>query len=103
MIQVTFTTFELDPSTQGWIERPVAELVADGDEVTISGPHADWVDPDIAIVDPQTHQRTTRQDDAEGWARLLPFAYREGDLAVEVNEVEAAAPAGATFHYPGTA
>jgi hypothetical protein len=90
MIQVNFTTFERDPDTKEWIELPVARLLADGDEVSISGPHADWINADLAIVDPETVQRVTRADGAERWARLLPFAYRSGDLHVKVIEVAAA-------------
>ncbi len=97
MIHVRFTTFER--SKNEWVERPVAELVADGDEVTIAGPHADWISPEISIVDPETGQRVTRGDDAERWARLLPFAYQDGDIAVEVMDAPAAQPAGAAFHY----
>jgi hypothetical protein len=99
MIQVRFTTFELDPGNDQWVEVPVAELVADGDQVTISGPHADWISLDISIVDPETGDRITRDDDAERWASLLPFAYRDGDLSADVAEVAVAAPAAAAFHY----
>lgn len=99
MVQVRFTTFEFDADVEEWIERPVAELLADGHELTISGPHADWISPDIRIVDPETGERVTRDDDAERWARLLPLAYREGDLNVELAEVAIAEPAGAAFHY----
>ena len=99
MVQVHFTTFELDAEANQWIELPVAEFVADGDELTISGPHADWISPDISIVDPETGQPVARNPDAERWARLLPFAYREGDIIVEVAEVPVAEPAGAAFHY----
>lgn len=97
MIHVRFTTFER--SDEEWIEMPVAEVVADGGELTITGPRADWIDPEISIVDPETRQRVTRADDAERWARLLPFAYRNGDIAVDVSETPAAEPAGAAFHY----
>jgi hypothetical protein len=45
MLEVNFTTFELDPRTNEWIERPVAQLLADRERVTISGPHADWINP----------------------------------------------------------
>jgi hypothetical protein len=103
MIQVRFTTFELDTDTRDWVELPVAELIADGDEVTISGPHADWISPDISIVDPGTAERITRTEDAERWARLLPFAYRDGQITVEVTEAAAAKPAGGAFHYPAAA
>jgi hypothetical protein len=99
MIQVNITTFELDPDTKEWIEQPVAQLLADGDDVSISGPHADWINPDLAIVDPETGERITRADGAERWARLQPFAYRSGDLNIEVTEVAAAEPAAASFHY----
>ena len=99
MIQVNFTTFERDQDTKEWIELPVAQLLADGDDVSISGPHADWINPDLAIVDPETAQRVTRADGAERWARLQPFAYRSGDLNIEVAEVAAVEPAGAAFHY----
>jgi hypothetical protein len=100
MIQVRFTTFELDSDSNEWVELPVAELVADGDELTISGPHADWISPEISIVDPDSGERVTRADDAERWVRLLPFAYRSGDISVEVAEIAAAEPAGAAFQYP---
>jgi hypothetical protein len=97
MIHVRFTTFERPKNA--WVEVPVAELVADGDDVTITGPHADWISPEISIVDPGTGERVTRTEDAERWARLLPFAYRDGDITVDVRDVPAAEPAGAAFHY----
>jgi hypothetical protein len=99
MIQVDFTTFERDPDMKEWVELPVAQLLADGDNVSISGPHADWINPDLAIVDPETAERVTRADGAERWARLLPFAFRNGDIDVEAREVAAADPADVAFHY----
>jgi hypothetical protein len=99
MIQVNFTTFERDPETKEWIELPVAQLLADGDDVSISGPHADWISPDLAMVDPETAERITRADGAGRWARLQPFAYRSGDLHIKVTEVAAAEPVAASFHY----
>jgi hypothetical protein len=99
MIQVNFTTFERDRDNKEWIELPVAQLIADGDDVSISGPHAEWINPDLAIIDPETRERVTRADGAERWARLQPFAYRSGDFKVEVAEVAAAEPAGVAFHY----
>jgi hypothetical protein len=99
MIRVRFTTSEFNAETQEWVELPVAELIADGEDVRISGPRAEWISPDIAIIDPETTDRVTRADGAERWAQLLPFAYRSGDLDVEVTEVAAAEPVGAAFHY----
>lgn len=99
MIQVNFTTFRRDQDTKEWIELPVAQLIADSDDVSISGPHADWINPDLAIVDPETAERITRADGAERWARLLPLAFRSGDLHIKVTEVAAAEPIAASFHY----
>ncbi len=38
MIQVRFSTSEFNPDTQEWVEVPVAELIADEEEVTIVAP-----------------------------------------------------------------
>jgi hypothetical protein len=103
MVQVRFTTFEFHPDTSEWVELPVAEVIADGEEVTISGPHADWISLDVSIVDPETAERVTRAEDAERWARLLPFAYRDGQMTITVTEAAAAKPAGGAFHYPAAA
>lgn len=103
MIQVRFSTSEFNPGTQEWVEVPVAELIAGEKEVTISGPHADWISPDISIIDPETTEHVTRADDAERWAQLLPFAYRDGELTVEVSESAGARPADGAFHYPAAA
>jgi len=99
MIQVNFTLYERDRDNKEWIELPVAQILADGDDVSISGPHAEWINPDLAIIDPETRERVTRADGAERWARLQPFAYRSGDLNIEVIEVAAAEPVAASFHY----
>jgi hypothetical protein len=103
MIRVYFATFERDPDTKEWIELPVAQLLADGDDVSISGPHADWINPDLAIIDPETAERITRADGTERWARLQLFGYRNGDLHVNVIDVATAEPVAASFHYPSAA
>jgi uncharacterized Zn finger protein len=99
MIRVRFTTSEFNLETREWVELPIAELIADGEEVRISGPRAEWISLEVAVIDPENRERVTRADGAERWARLLPFAYRNGDISVEVAEVAEAEPAGASFHY----
>jgi hypothetical protein len=99
MIRVRFTTSEFNLETHEWVELPIADLIADGEEVRISGPHAEWINLDIGIVDPETRERVTRSGGAERWARLLPFAFRNGDIDVEVSVVAAAEPAGVAFRY----
>jgi hypothetical protein len=73
--------------------------MVDGEELTLSGPHADWIDLNISIIDPETGDPLTRDLDAERWARLLPFVFRSGEISVEVTEGALAEPAGAAFHY----
>lgn len=85
------------------MRSPVAQLVADGQDATISRPHADWISPDISILDPLTAERVNRADGAESWARLLPFAYRSGDIEVEVGGLASAKPATGAFHFPAAA
>jgi hypothetical protein len=99
MIRVRFTTSEFNRGTHEWVEIPIAELIADGGEVRISGPRAEWINLDTAVIDPETRERVTRADGAERWARLLPFAFRTGDIDVEVREVAAAEPADVAFRY----
>jgi hypothetical protein len=99
MIRVRFTTSEFNLQTHEWTQLPIAELIADGEGVRISGPRAEWINLDIGIIDPETRERVTRSDGAERWARLLPFAFRNGDIDVEVSEVAAAEPAGVAFRY----
>jgi hypothetical protein len=99
MVQVRFRISEFNTDRNEWDEELIAELVADGEEVTISGPRAEWISLDISIIDPDTGEQVNRERDAERWARLLPLAYRSGDIDVEVNEVEAAEPVAAAFHY----
>lgn len=55
MIRVRFTTFEFDAKSGQWAELPVAEL-------TITGPHADWLSPEITIVDPATGEQVTPRE-----------------------------------------
>ncbi len=99
MIRVRFTTSEFNRETREWVELPIAELIADGEEVQISGPRAEWISLEVAVIDPENRERVTRADGAERWARLLPFAFRNGDIDVEVSEVAEAEPAGVAFRY----
>jgi hypothetical protein len=91
MIQVHFTTFEFNADSNEWVELPVAELVADGDELTISGPHADWISPETSIVDPDSGERITRADGPERWARpeaLCGLLEAAGFSEVEAEQAE---------------
>lgn len=101
MIQARFTQQSFDADSQQWVTETVAELVADGSTVTVSGDRADWIDRDIPIRDPENGDQVDSRSNPERWARLLPLAYRSGDIDVEVTEVAVAAPMpDAAFQYP---
>ena len=68
MIRVRFTTSEFNLETREWVELPIADLIADREEVRISGPRAEWISLDIAVIDPENRERVTRSDGAERWA-----------------------------------
>lgn len=78
MIRVRFTTSEFNRETREWVQR---------------------ISLEFAVIDPETRERVTRADGAERWARLLPFAFRNGDIDVEVSEIAEAEPAGVAFRY----
>jgi hypothetical protein len=86
MIRLQLTSAEFDRDRGEWQQTIEAELVADEDELTVTGPHAEWVDPDLRILDPETRESITAADGRERWARLLPTAYRTGDYVWKVVE-----------------
>jgi hypothetical protein len=91
MIHLHFATAEFDYETEEWHETTRADLVADGQDIEVTGPNADWIDLDLAVLDPNTGEVIHRPDGAERWARLLPSAFRSGDVSVEVVEDSAQA------------
>jgi hypothetical protein len=73
-----------------------AELLAQFsvDETGIHPEAGERIDVVVAIpvIDPDTGERLTSDDDPVRWAQLLPQSIRSGDLVALVEEVEAGAP-----------
>lgn|SRR6185295_4048477 len=84
MIHLRFTTASFDRDANEWQKTVHAELFAEGDhDLRVEGPDAEWIDVDLAVIEPESGDRLTREDGAERWARALPTAFRSGHLAVE--------------------
>jgi hypothetical protein len=84
MIHLRFLTADFDFDAERWQETVQADLIADGNRMEISGPNSDWIDLEMSVFDPETRTRLHREEDPERWARLLPGAFRGGDLEVSV-------------------
>jgi hypothetical protein len=84
VIRVRYVTRDWDESQGHFAAHVRAELTLSGHETAIWGDPA-WVSLDVAVVDPETGDDVTFEADPERWARLLPFAYRSGDISVEID------------------
>ena len=83
MIQVRFSSRELNADRTAYVDVPRAELRVQGREVEVAGDQA-WVDFDVPVLDPETGRSLRFEDDPEAWACRLPDAYRTGDVVVTV-------------------
>jgi hypothetical protein len=86
---ITATVIEIDYDFQErrWIEVERAQLVVEDDGTyKLDGPQPAFIDLDMTVVDPERRGRLRFQDEPARWVRLLPTAYRAGDVRVEVRE-----------------
>jgi hypothetical protein len=90
MVRVTFSAPHYDSQRKAVDYVVQAELIVDGHEHSSTG-EVRWIDLSIPVIDPATGRQLVFEDDPEAWARLLPTAYRSGDIVLEV--VEEMAPA----------
>jgi hypothetical protein len=97
MVRVRFTTSEYRPELGRFDAQLRAELIVDGRETTTIGDPR-WVSLDVSVVDPDSRDDVTFELNPERWARLLPLAYRSGDLTAEVVEEMAVAGMGEERH-----
>jgi hypothetical protein len=81
LLQVRFTTFQLDQTAMSGSSCRSQNSSPDGDELTITGAHADWIGPE------------TR------WARLLPFGTAAATSPSRSLKWPLPNPPGAAFHY----
>lgn len=82
MVHVEIHALSPDDAAPVW--ATVAHVRADGEHLDISG--EDIVSRDIPIIHPGTGEQVHWSDDPEMWARLLPYAFRAGDLVAVVVE-----------------
>lgn len=76
---------EYDQSSRTFILRTLATLVVE-DSGAYHGEHVERFGLSKTMLDPATRQRVVFADDPQRWLRLLPTAYRTGDLCVTLAE-----------------
>ncbi len=64
--------------------RPRVTVIAQGNQVEIEGESALVADGMLPVIDMSTGRQLTASEDAEVWARNLPFAFRAGDIIAEI-------------------
>jgi len=79
MVEVEIRAPRFNEETQQIESIPLAFVRADGNDLTIVPPDT-WTVPTDSVISLTTGRPVEPIDDAEEWARNLPYAYRSGDL-----------------------
>jgi hypothetical protein len=99
MVTVVIATREWDPARREVKQVDRAKFTIDGRHVEISG-DADYIALDIPVVEPETGKQLLFHEDPEAWAANLPYAFRSGDIVVEVVPVAVPVPVPAPAPAP---
>jgi len=83
MIHAQLQQSRHDPETQEFDWEPLAELVVE-DDGSHHGEHVERFGLRKAMLDPNTRSRVLFAEEPERWVRLLPTAYRSGDVTVAI-------------------
>jgi hypothetical protein len=83
MIHAQLQKSRYDEETQEFSWEPLAELVVE-DDGSHRGEHVERFGLRKALMDPEARERVLFADEPERWVRLLPTAYRTGDVAVAI-------------------
>jgi hypothetical protein len=89
MVRVSISQIRREES--GDVPELLAEFIVGDDGIhAVAGDRVEQV-ATISVIDPDNGDRVLSAEEPVRWARLLPLAFRSGDLAVRVNEVAAEA------------
>lgn len=89
MLRISISQISRGPS--GDVPELLAQFAVDGDGIHAEAGERTNVVATIPVIDPESGERVLSEEDPVRWARLLPLAFRSGDLAVRVQEIELAA------------
>lgn len=93
MVEVEISTPVFNEELHALESRAVALVRADGEVITVYG--SDEFVPMDPVMDVLTGQSVHPAEDAEAWARNLPYAYNAGDLVAAVLRDDNPSPAAA--------
>ncbi|HEV3035132.1 MAG TPA: hypothetical protein VGX72_10110 [Solirubrobacteraceae bacterium] len=87
MIRVSIN--QISPSASGDVPVLLAQFSVDSSGIHAEAGERTDVVASISVIDPESGDRVLSGEDPVRWARLLPLALGSGDLAVNLQEVEA--------------
>jgi hypothetical protein len=64
--------------------RQRVTVIAQGNRLEIQGESALVADGMLPVIDMATGQQVAASEDAEAWARNLPYAFRAGDIIADI-------------------
>ena len=79
--QLQKSRYDAETGTFEW--ETVAELIVENDG-SHHGKHVERFGLRKSLLDPETRERVLFADDPARWLRLLPTAYRTGDMTVAI-------------------
>jgi hypothetical protein len=86
MFRISISQISRVPS--GEVPELLAQFSVDSDGIHPEKGERTDVVATIPVIDPESGDRVLSSEDPVRWAHLLPLAFRSGDLAIQVQEVE---------------
>lgn len=83
MIHAQLQKSEYNEHSSAFSCEPLANLIVE-DDGSHHGEHVERFGLSKAVLDPETHERVRFHEEPDRWLRLLPSAYRGGDLAIAI-------------------
>lgn len=83
MVEIEIRAPRYDEEAEQIVVDRVATVRADGGRLEVD-PAGHWSVPNDPVMSARRGRSVDAQEDAEDWARNLPFAYRAGDLIAVV-------------------
>ncbi len=99
LVEIHSPVYDEEAGRQRLVWR--ASVKADGDGLEIAGDAHIVAGGELPVLDAITGEQLSGVDDAERWARNLPYAFRAGDLVASI--IRDDSPAGAAPREPDSA
>jgi hypothetical protein len=90
MVRLKVMTGNYNQTTKRYSHDSVLEVEIDGQDIRVLSGDDSYLSLDVPVVDPDTRQSLSYQENPERWALLLPTAYRAGDFTIESEKISSA-------------